>query len=42
MARGRYDVLRGNELIDELVSFCSAGLTAGAEDKGGRPESDNE
>jgi AcrR family transcriptional regulator len=29
MARGRYKALRADELLDELVTFCVAGLTAG-------------
>lgn len=29
MAQGRYEMPRSNELLEELVSFCTAGLTAG-------------
>jgi AcrR family transcriptional regulator len=32
LSRGRYPVPRGDALIDELVSFCEAGLTAGLSD----------
>ena len=28
MSRGRYEVLGGDQLVDELVTFCAAGLTA--------------
>jgi AcrR family transcriptional regulator len=31
MARGRYEVPRGEELVEELVEFCTAGLLAPVE-----------
>jgi AcrR family transcriptional regulator len=38
MSRGRYRVPRGEELIDELVTFSEAGLLAGLEEEEGKEE----
>lgn len=39
VARGRFDLPRGEVLLDELVAFCAAGLKAGviAAESGGSP-----
>jgi len=34
MARGSYEVPRGERLLEELVTFCGAGLTAPSQGRG--------